>query len=128
MKHWASLYCAAVIGLTCLTSDVARAQQSVEVGTGAVLRWMDRTNSETSDIEIANASSGEIGTLRVELGECRYPRGNPAGDAFAFLTIHTPDRIDPVFSGWMIASSPALSALEHPRYDIWVLRCTAQTP
>ncbi|MGB0800115.1 MAG: DUF2155 domain-containing protein, partial [Planktomarina sp.] len=25
--------------------------------------------------------------------------------------------------GWMVASSPALNALEHPRYDIWVLRC-----
>jgi hypothetical protein len=23
----------------------------------------------------------------------------------------------------MIASSPAISALDHPRYDVWVLRC-----
>jgi hypothetical protein len=30
---------------------------------------------------------------------------------------------DPVFSGWMVASSPALSALDHPRYDVWVLNC-----
>ena len=29
-----------------------------------------------------------------------------------------------LFAGWMIASAPALSALEHPRYDIWVIRCT----
>ncbi|MCW8843320.1 MAG: DUF2155 domain-containing protein, partial [Rhodobacteraceae bacterium] len=29
----------------------------------------------------------------------------------------------PLFQGWMIASSPALSALDHPRYDVWVLRC-----
>jgi hypothetical protein len=29
----------------------------------------------------------------------------------------------PVFSGWMIASSPALSAMDHPRYDVWILRC-----
>ena len=27
------------------------------------------------------------------------------------------------FYGWMFASSPALSALDHPRYDIWVLKC-----
>ncbi len=31
-----------------------------------------------------------------------------------------PDRL---FSGWMFASSPALSSLEHPVYDIWVLDC-----
>ena len=28
-----------------------------------------------------------------------------------------------IFSGWMFASSPALSALDHPVYDIWVLEC-----
>ena len=28
------------------------------------------------------------------------------------------------FSGWMFASSPALSAMEHPVYDLWVLDCT----
>ena len=27
------------------------------------------------------------------------------------------------FSGWMIASTPALSAMDHSRYDIWVMRC-----
>ena len=32
-----------------------------------------------------------------------------------------------VFSGWMFASSPALSALDHPVYDIWVLRCESST-
>ena len=30
------------------------------------------------------------------------------------------------FSGWMFASSPALSAMEHPVYDLWVLDCDNQ--
>jgi hypothetical protein len=30
-----------------------------------------------------------------------------------------------VFSGWMYASSPGLSALEHPVYDVWVIQCSA---
>ncbi|MEM7074807.1 MAG: DUF2155 domain-containing protein [Pseudomonadota bacterium] len=115
------------VGLTALgivMGSGAVAQQQVERGSGAVLRWMDRINSETRDIEIANASAGELGALRIELGECRYPLGNPSGDAFAYLTIHSDAEPQPLFSGWMIASSPALSALEHPRYDIWLLRCT----
>lgn len=28
-----------------------------------------------------------------------------------------------IFSGWMFASSPALNAVEHPVYDIWVIDC-----
>jgi hypothetical protein len=31
-----------------------------------------------------------------------------------------------VFSGWMFASSPALSALEHPVYDVWVIDCKTE--
>lgn len=100
------------------------AQDAAQIGTGAVLRWLDRTAGETGEVEIRNASAGTVGKLRVELGECRYPAGNPAGDAFAFLTIHPGETAPPIFSGWMVASSPALNALEHPRYDIWVLRCT----
>jgi hypothetical protein len=28
-----------------------------------------------------------------------------------------------VFSGWMLSSSPAISALDHSVYDVWVLAC-----
>ena len=28
-----------------------------------------------------------------------------------------------LFSGWMYASSPAVSAMEHPVYDVWVIDC-----
>jgi hypothetical protein len=31
--------------------------------------------------------------------------------------------VEALFSGWMFASSPALSALEHPVYDVWVIDC-----
>lgn len=30
---------------------------------------------------------------------------------------------DNIFRGWMFASSPALNALEHPVYDVWVIDC-----
>ena len=109
-----------------LCASGAHAQQQVEVGTGVVLRWVDKITTETGDLEIANASAANVGRLRVELGECRYPAGNPAGDAFAFLTVHPEDGAPPIFSGWMMASSPALNAVEHQRYDIWVLRCMTQ--
>ncbi|MEM6577686.1 MAG: DUF2155 domain-containing protein [Pseudomonadota bacterium] len=126
MKLVAPFRLASGLALCCVAGGLAFAQQPVETASGAMLRWMDRTNSETSDIAITNTASGQIGSLRVELGECRYPQGNPAGDAFAFLTIYTESDANPIFSGWMIASSPALSALEHPRYDVWVLRCTLE--
>ena len=28
-----------------------------------------------------------------------------------------------IFKGWMFSSTPALNAVEHPIYDIWLLKC-----
>ncbi|MEM1379301.1 MAG: DUF2155 domain-containing protein [Pseudomonadota bacterium] len=35
---------------------------------------------------------------------------------------------DAIFKGWMFASSPALNALEHPTYDVWVISCKMADP
>jgi len=100
-------------------------QEDVEVGTGAVLRGLDKMTGKRIDVEVPAGSAAMIGKLSVTMWECRYPDGNAAGDAYAFMTITEPAKsADPIFSGWMVASSPALNALDHFRFDIWVLSCT----
>ena len=32
-----------------------------------------------------------------------------------------------IFSGWMFADSPALNAIDHPVYDIWLVDCKQQS-
>lgn len=116
----------AVLTALSLAAPAARAQENVGPGLGAMLRGLDKINAQTSDLELATGESGQIGSLSVTLGDCRYPLDNPAGDAFAFLTIRdsrADDPTRPIFEGWMMASSPALNALDHFRYDIWVLSC-----
>ena len=97
--------------------------QEVTSAPGGILRWLDKVTGETADIELADGQSALSGRLTIQLDECRYPTANPASDAFAHLTVLEEGQGGPAFSGWMVASSPALSALEHPRYDVWVLRC-----
>ncbi|MEQ8897216.1 MAG: DUF2155 domain-containing protein [Roseovarius sp.] len=112
--------------LACLVGmgGMAAAQENaVDVGSGVVLRGLDKVNASVTDIELQGGQSTEYGRLTINLAECRYPQGDPAADAFAFLTITDTASGDEVFSGWMVASSPAINALEHPRYDVWVLRC-----
>lgn len=94
-----------------------------EQASGAVLRALDKVSGETTDVEMRSGQSAQIFALDVGLTDCRYPAGNPAGDAFAHLIIRDENTEGPVFTGWMVASSPALSALDHARYDVWVLRC-----
>ncbi|WP_374395794.1 DUF2155 domain-containing protein [Tabrizicola sp.] len=90
---------------------------------GAQLRFLDKLTSETGDVTISRGQSAKFGRLVVRLDSCRYPTGNPASDAEAHLTVIEETSEAPLFSGWMLASSPALSALDHPRYDVWVLSC-----
>ena len=99
------------------------ADNTARSGPGAVLRGLDKVNGETRDIEIATGETGQVFGLDIALADCRYPAENPTGDAYAYLTIWEDGAAQAVFEGWMIASSPALNALDHSRYDIWVLRC-----
>ena len=90
---------------------------------GAVLRMLDKLSGHTEDITLANGAMLERGPLTIRLDECRYPANDPSSDAFAHLTVADSRAQKLAFDGWMIASSPALSAMDHPRYDVWVLNC-----
>ncbi len=113
-----------ILGLIISLLASASYAQDASLATGAVLRGLDKINGFHSDIELASGRTSQFGRLSIELTECRYPAGNPSGDAFAFLVIREEGKDVPVYSGWMIASSPALNALDHARYDVWVMRCT----
>jgi len=96
--------------------------EEVTRGTGAVMRVLDKLTGDARDVELSDGGAAPMGRLQLELAECRYPEGNPSGNAYAFVTVRDFDGM-PIFAGWMIASSPALSALDHARYDVWVMRC-----
>ncbi len=113
----AAVLAAAVLALP------AAAQDEVAQGGAAILRGLDKVNGQTTDLVIARGGFADFGRLEIEMRECRYPAGNPAGDAFAFVVIRVAGQDAPLFEGWMIASAPALNALDHPRYDVWVIRC-----
>ncbi|CUH81380.1 hypothetical protein TRM7557_03389 [Tritonibacter multivorans] len=102
--------------------------QSVEQGradSGALgeLRALDKVNGHTQTSELPVGGSAQMFGVLVTLHECRYPADNPTGDAYGFVTIRNPQSGAVKFQGWMVASSPALNALDDRRYDVWLLRC-----
>ena len=111
----------ALILLAVLGGGAAAA--NIVSATGGVLRMLDKMTGVVADYDLASGQSQTLGRLTVTLDECRYPSDLPTGEAYAHLTITDPEAAAPLFQGWMIASSPALSALDHQRYDVWVLRC-----
>lgn len=88
------------------------------------LRALDRMLGQPTDVEMGVGETVVFGRIAIHAVECRFPTDDPASDAFVHLEILDLDG-NLLFDGWMIASAPALSALEHARYDVWVLRCVA---
>mgnify|MGYP001591979123 CR=1 FL=1 len=88
------------------------------------LRGLDNLNGIAKDLEVRVGDTLTFGQLEIHAEACRVPRDDPKGDAEAFLSIRDVRDPAPRFSGWMFASSPALSALDHPRYDVWVVSCS----
>jgi hypothetical protein len=111
-----------LLALALVLAAPAMAEEFAE-SEGATLRFLDKLTSETGDVTLSRGQSAQFGRLVVQLDACRYPAANPASDANAHLTVVDGTTNTQLFGGWMLASSPALSALDHPRYDVWVLSC-----
>jgi len=123
-RAWALAFalCACLVGAP-LAAETETETARVASAPGAFLRGLDKVSGVVSEIDISVGQTVALGRVQITLGDCRYPRTNPTGDAFAWLVIRDAGAEEARFMGWMIASSPALSALEHPRYDVWVMRC-----
>lgn len=97
--------------------------------TSITLQGLDK---QTARVYIIDAPIGkviEFGTLRILVHRCleSAPEDQPESKAFVVISenkVDTPSQV--LFSGWMFASSPAISALDHPVYDVWVKSCKAQ--
>lgn len=111
-----------VLAVALMLAGPATAQDFAD-STGATLRFLDKLTSETGDVTLGIGQAAKFGRLVVRLDSCRYPVANPASDSEAHVTIIEETTQTQLFTGWMLASSPALSALDHPRYDVWALSC-----
>ncbi len=112
---WAVLL-SAVLGLPAVAA-------SYEV---AVLQGMDKVTARVSTIEAPVGEVVKFGTLEIIARHCdkRPPEETPESASFLDIwEVRQGEAAVSLFRGWMYASSPALSALEHPVYDVWVLDC-----
>jgi len=111
-----------VVGDEVITTE----EDIVAAGTGARLGGLDKIAGTTEDLTLAIGETVGLGWLQITLGQCRYPVNNPSGDGYAWLVIREEAGEAPLFEGWMVASSPALNALDHARFDVWVIACTTE--
>ena len=96
----------------------------------ALLQGLDKITARVSKFEAPVDAPVRFGTLSIRVRDCQKSPPEDPPESAAFLEIDElrpgEDRVR-VFSGWMFASSPALSALENPVYDVNVLDCKTES-
>ncbi len=91
-----------------------------------ILRALDKITARISELEAPDNAPIRFGSLSIQARTCRSEPPEEKPETYAFLEIDDIDKTGAatrVFSGWMLASSPALNPLEHPVYDVWVISC-----
>ena len=115
---------AAALSFVCLGAGSARAEDiAMPV---AVLQALDKITARVQTIEAPVGESIHFGTLQIIARVCYRRPVEETPESTAFLDVwETKHEQTPlgVFRGWVFASSPALSAVEHPVYDVWLLDC-----
>ncbi len=93
-----------------------------------VLGALDKVSGRVNTIRGGVGEQLAFGNLRIVARTCltHPPEERPENSAFLEIAQMLQDKKQPpqqVFSGWMFSSNPAVSAMDHPVYDVWVLSC-----
>jgi len=93
----------------------------------AELQGLDKVTARTQRFYAPVGESTRFGTLEITVGDClvNVPEAPPESVAYLTIVDHKPGQAEEkLFAGWMFASTPSLSALDHGVYDVRVLSCT----
>lgn len=124
---------------------------ALEPRPGVRVRALDKVTGTATDLTINTGQTVSFGRISLTVRACYASAPEDTPESAAFLEVRSlgpspnsrgakerkdkgekpvsdPSTGPTVFSGWMYASSPGLSALEHPVYDVWVIQCTAAPP
>ena len=95
---------------------------------GAKFNALDKITARIKKIEIYLNEEQVLGSLTIILKSCQNRPPDFLPESAAYVEIY--DNLNQtfsdnnlIFSGWMFSSSPAISALEHPVYDISLISC-----
>lgn len=113
--------------LTAMAMFMATTSNATEIEMNtARMQAMDKITGHVNVINVPVNGMVNFGSLSIIVRSCQTRPVEEAPENFAFVDITDKslkgEEVN-VFKGWMLSSSPATNALEHPIYDVWLLQC-----
>ncbi|VVT18204.1 DUF2155 domain-containing protein [Rhizobium sp. EC-SD404] len=116
---------AGLVSLATPEAQAARIENRVAVFSG-----IDKITGRITTFDVYINETVQFGALQVTPRVC-YTRDEteaPKTTTFVEVDEITLDRkIRRIFTGWMFADSPALNAVEHAVYDVWLDTCKMES-
>lgn len=88
----------------------------------AVLRVMNKDAGKVQQINIPVGQEVQFEKIFINVRNCKQSDPFQAEDFFAFLEISEQDK-GKIFSNWMSRNEPGQNPLQHPDYDVWLVKC-----
>jgi hypothetical protein len=92
----------------------------------AVFAALDKVTARISKLEVPLNETVRFGSLKVTPRVCysRPPTEPPKTTSFVEVNeVQLNGEEKRLFTGWMLAESPGLNAVEHPVFDVWLTQC-----
>lgn len=103
----------------------AFAQKEISMST-AQMQALDKITGRVSIIDVPVGGKAEFGSFSVVVRTCKTRPEGEIPENFAFVDVSDKSFDEAeynIFKGWMFSSKPAVNAVEHPIYDVWLLKC-----
>ena len=91
---------------------------------------LDKITGRITTFDVYIDETVQFGALQITPRACytRPPTETQRTSVFVEVDqVSLKGSIDRIFTGWMFADSPALNAIDHPVYDIWLVDCRQQS-
>ena len=91
----------------------------------ASFKLLNKTTNKVSQKEILVDSTINWETLKIEVLYCASTPPNEIPEDYVLIDVYDTinQEIINIYTGWMISSSPDVTPLENPIYDLWLLDC-----
>ena len=126
MINKSKLYFSTILGCSLLTASAFAGDISMNT---ARLQAMDKITGKVSELIVPVNGLANFGSFSILVRKCVTKPVDEVPEDTAFIdVVDNYNSADPIniFKGWMFSSTPALNAVEHPIYDIWLLQCFNQ--
>ena len=92
----------------------------------ANFKLLDKISNKLVEKSIKVNESDFIETLNIHVYSCLTEPPNEIPEDYVLIDVkeNFQEQEISIYKGWMISSSPDVTPLEHPIYDLWLLGCS----